>query len=102
MNEKMVTFTMKLKRLIIIFTVITSFVLLLLVTHYLKINNLLFYATGSKEKTLLNSTWEMSPKEIKRSNNVNLKPAKVTFFNLPDQEKGFGYPAVVSLTKAID
>ncbi len=33
----------------------------------------LFFATGSMEKAILNSTWLMSPKEVSRSNNARLK-----------------------------
>jgi len=41
----------------------------------------------------------MSPKEVERSNDINLDPAKFTFFDLPDQKKGFEYPPVVRMDR---
>ena len=41
--------------------------------YYIKENNYFIYATGSDKKALLNSTWLMSPNEIRRSNNAYLK-----------------------------
>jgi hypothetical protein len=40
-------------------------------TH-LKNNNLWFYATGTKDKAFLDSTWKMSYKEVERANNTIL------------------------------
>ena len=33
----------------------------LVLFYYLQANNLLFFATGTKEKAFLNTTWNMSP-----------------------------------------
>jgi len=35
-------------------------------------NNLLFFATGTKEKAFLNTTWRMSPKEVERASGSSL------------------------------
>src|SRR6266446_6724451 len=40
--------------------------------NYLKMNNLLFFATGTKEKAFLNTTWRMSPKEVERATGLTL------------------------------
>lgn len=40
--------------------------------NYLKMNNLLFFATGTKEKAFLNTTWRMSPKEVARATGLPL------------------------------
>ena len=70
-------------------TIITIFLIaifiggLFLVNKYLSANNLLFYSTGTNEKAFLDSTWEMSPREIERANNAILKPPQFDFSGIP-------------------
>ena len=62
-----------------------SLSLVLLGYIYIKDENLLIYATGTNEKAFLNSTWLMSPNEIRRANNAYLeKPEWELFFTEPD------------------
>ena len=44
----------------------------LVLFYYLQANNLLFFATGTKEKAFLNTTWSMSPNEIRRATGMPL------------------------------
>jgi hypothetical protein len=44
----------------------------LVLFYYLQANNLLFFATGTKEKAFLNTTWSMSPNEIARATGLPL------------------------------
>jgi len=60
-------------------TVIVAVVFILIVIGafflniYLKENNLFLYSTGTNDKSLFNSTWGMSPNEVKRANNSNIE-----------------------------
>lgn len=85
---------MKLKRFAIFFLVVVILVIIFGFNHYLRVNNLVFYATGSKDKAFLDVTWRMSPKEIER---VNKTPLTSTFylFHL-DQPSKYKYSNVVN------
>ena len=89
---------MKFKKVILIFLLLLIVALALFLNHYLKINNLLFYATGTKEKAFINATWGMSPLEIERANNISLKPG-LTFFMLISKDKKFQYPKVIHMDR---
>lgn len=68
----------KRKKIIVSFSislfVLLSIIMLGLGLNYLKKERLLFFATGTHIKAFLNSTWEMSQKEIERKNNDTLRP----------------------------
>src|SRR3990167_8511546 len=55
--------------------------------YYLKRNNLLFYATGTRDKAFLKSTWEMSKKEVERANQTELKSTSSLHCGLVNWEK---------------
>jgi hypothetical protein len=55
-----------------------------LMNQHLKTEKLYFYETGTDKKAILNSTWNMSQKEVERANNTNLKEG----FTLAFLEKG--------------
>lgn len=73
-----------------------SFVLSVIVgiNIYLRSNNLLFFASGTQLKAFINTTWEMSPKEVVRANSVTLIPAKSGLFDLL-----VGYPKVIRMER---
>lgn len=50
----------------------------------LRENNLLIYSTGTKHKAFLNSTWEMSPREIERANSTKLSSSKLPLLFGPE------------------
>jgi len=54
--------------------------------------------SGTKERAFINTTWEMSPKEVQRANNTNLIPPEWTLFNLPNQGK-YVYPKVIRMER---
>lgn len=45
---------------------------IILVDNYLKVEKLFFYKTGTDKKAILNSTWNMSAKEVERANKTKL------------------------------
>jgi len=51
---------------------ISLLILTIAIVDYLQDEKLLFYATGTQHKAFLNSTWEMSEKEIERANDTYL------------------------------
>lgn len=77
-----------LKNLILI---ILTFTVIFGLDYYLRENNLLFYSIDTKERAFINTTWEMSPHEVQKANNVNLTPA-------PDQDK-YEYPRVINMER---
>lgn len=89
---------MKLKKIFIISNIMTALAFLLLLNYYLISKELLFYSPYSEKKAFFNSKWGMSPKEIEKENKVNLTPAKIVLFNIPDQG-GFKYPSVVNMER---
>ena len=60
------------RRLLYIFFVACLIIGGILFVNYSKMNNLLFFATGTKEKAFLNTTWRMSPKEVERATGLTL------------------------------
>jgi len=55
---------------------IALLIFIIAINGYLKDEKLLFYATGTQYKVFLNSTWEMSEKEIERANDTHLTVRK--------------------------
>ena len=88
----------KIKILKNLLLIVLTFAVIFGLDYYLRENNFLFYSSGTKERAFINATWEMSPHEVQRANNVNLTPAKNNFFNLPDQDK-YEYPRVINMER---
>lgn len=87
----------KLRTTIIIFLITIFIGGLFLVNNYLSANNLLFYSTGTSEKAFLDSTWEMSPREIERANNTVLKPPRFDFRGISYADDP--YPRVINMKR---
>ena len=77
---------------LIVFTIIIL-LLIILTILFLEDNKMLFYATGTKSKAFINSTWEMSPQEIERSNKIKLQPVKYDLLPISPLYED-DYPAV--------
>ncbi len=70
-----------LKISLLLIVAISLLISIIAINGYLKDEKLLFYATGTQYKAFLNSTWEMSEKEIERANDTYLRsePARFDF-----------------------
>lgn len=80
-----------LKISLLLIVAISLLISIIAINGYLEDEKLLFYATGTQYKAFLNSTWEMSEKEIARANNtyLNSEPTRLDFsgFNTIDGKK---------------
>jgi len=88
----------KIKMLKNFLLIILVFSIIFGLDYYLRSNNLIFYSSGSHKKAFINATWEMSPNEVHRANKINLNPAQINLFNLPDKDK-FEYPSVIIMER---
>ena len=62
--------------------------------RYLADNNRFIYATGTKDKAFLNSTWKMSPHEVERANHATLTFAPPAPWDIVG-----GWPSVIDKTR---
>lgn len=60
------------KKFFILVLIVSTLLGLYHINKYLRDNYFLIYSTGTSNKAFMNSTWQMSPKEIERANKTKL------------------------------
>jgi hypothetical protein len=62
---------------------------------FLSENNFFIYATGTKDKAFLNTTWKMSPREIERANKTSLSSSESLLLFTPEVTNKSRFKALV-------